>query len=399
MKKYIIMLSSIALASFLLGGCKGNMDYDISENVNKDITVFGNEISVPVGSLGPFTIESTIGGLGSIPGIGPAIADFIKEDEQGRFVFVSTGDIYKINVYELEKKLDDPSVPSTFKAGTADCYPASMLSMLSYVGLIPFNQKMIIYAGNPLWESVDFRSETSLSCYSATGAEPYSQSVEALSKFTLGSSTQNKKVAEVEIPLAITDPISSFSMRSLEMDLPANPSGKLYSTTGNLFFSINYEYDSNLAVGEKMDFKLNPGPIGGFNLPVAQFKVSECQITLELENTLPIAITASEIKMARIKEGYDPESGEKPEYVVDENIYVTPEISIPGGTPDTPGKTTLVIELKALEGTLPDIQAIEANLKFGYQSGLAPTALSTKQGIYVKSSSAVVRGGITIPQK
>ena len=47
MKKYIPLFF---LAAVLAAGCKSNMDYDISEGFDKEMTLFENEISVPLGS-------------------------------------------------------------------------------------------------------------------------------------------------------------------------------------------------------------------------------------------------------------------------------------------------------------------------------------------------------------
>lgn len=52
MKTLTLKLIYFLGAAFLLFGCSGSR-YDISDGFNKDITLFSDEISVPVGSIGP----------------------------------------------------------------------------------------------------------------------------------------------------------------------------------------------------------------------------------------------------------------------------------------------------------------------------------------------------------
>ncbi len=56
MKKIPFVLFSLGL----LVACKGKMDYDISEGINREMTLFEDEITVPIGSIGPITIGSTL---------------------------------------------------------------------------------------------------------------------------------------------------------------------------------------------------------------------------------------------------------------------------------------------------------------------------------------------------
>ena len=113
MKRYLI-LSLIAFP--LLWSCS-NMDYDISEGFSKEVTLFEEEISVPIGNIGPFTISSTLGGVSKVPGIGGLIGEYIKESEDGSLVMENSGDIFKASVYELEKQIGNVSAPQVWDAG------------------------------------------------------------------------------------------------------------------------------------------------------------------------------------------------------------------------------------------------------------------------------------------
>ena len=84
---------------------------------------------------------------------------------------------------------------------------------------------------------------------------------------------------------------------------------------------------------------------------------------------------------------------------VDENVRIVADFTIPGGTLENPAVTPLTFSIEALEGTLPDISGLRLSVNLQGQPGLKPTPLSIRQGLFVKSSSARLTGGITIPQE
>lgn len=95
----------------------GRKEYDISEGFNKDITLFQEGISVPLGSIGPLTLGSVLDMLFQIEDLGPMLAEYLIEGEDGYMKMVDSDNIFKLNVYEMEKELEDPSVPSVYDAG------------------------------------------------------------------------------------------------------------------------------------------------------------------------------------------------------------------------------------------------------------------------------------------
>ncbi|MBQ7639771.1 MAG: hypothetical protein IJS91_02120, partial [Bacteroidales bacterium] len=67
-------LLSLLLIFPMIVSCSRS-EYDISEGFNKDITLFEKEISVPLGSLAPITIGSTLNSVSTIDGIGGLVGD------------------------------------------------------------------------------------------------------------------------------------------------------------------------------------------------------------------------------------------------------------------------------------------------------------------------------------
>ena len=112
MKRFIVGSIACLLSAGLFLACS-DMRYDISEGFDKDFTLFEEEISVPIGSIGPITVESLL--LES--SIGQTLSSFITINEDGSFQLDTKGDLFAINVHRLEKEAGDVSQPFTYKAG------------------------------------------------------------------------------------------------------------------------------------------------------------------------------------------------------------------------------------------------------------------------------------------
>ena len=380
------------LAALLCIGCTGNMDYDLSKGISKEVTLFENEISVPVGSIGPLTIGSILSSLGSVQGIGTLVSSYIKQDAEGSLTLRDSSDIFRINVYELEKKAGDVSAPFTWNAGYQSTGIGGMAGALGFLGLKTANQHVTVTTSNPFYSSLSFKCKPSVSCRAADFSTSYTAPIEGLESKTLGQRCYNEQIADFRIPANINDVISSISMEDLSFDLPSNPTSLIDSRSNNLFLHFSYKYTCSVAIGET--FKLIPidGPIKGVKIPIGAYKVKDCRVSVEIQNTLPLAVTIENVQALL------PEEVRSDELMVDGNITISPEtITIAGGTLENPATTTLTLQISAEDGTLPDIEGIRAKLTVASQPGLGTVALSGSQGLYVKSASALISGGITIP--
>jgi hypothetical protein len=383
--KYRLLLFCVLAAAFT--SCSRS-EYDISEGFNKDITLFEKEISVPIGSIGPITIGSTLGGLSAIEGIGGLVAEYIKEDADGNLVLEDNGDIFRINIYELEKKLGDVSIAQTWNAGYQSGYVGGMASLLGYLGLKVSNQKLTVSALNPLYVDVHASCGATYGCMGTDGF--YTAAIEALDDVNM-SARKTIEAASVAVPDDVTSPVASISFANLAMDLPANPVSKLDNKNGNLFFAYTYSYVCGIAVGESFALPLSNISTGDINLEIGKFKLKKCEVTVEIENTIPLAVSIDNVRVLK------PRASKEEEAVVDENIAVTSGITVAGGSLEKPAVTQLTIAIEALEGTIPDISEMLMDLNFAAQPDLGAVTLSAKQGLLVKSSSAKLSGGITIP--
>lgn len=365
-------------------------EYDITENINMEMTLFEEEISVPVGSLGPLTLDDVFDKLGEMEGVGELLAQFVKIGPDGELYVEEEDNIYKINVYELEKQLEDAGKASLWNAGDLRAYPGGIASILSYLGLHPVNQTTIIMMSNPLRVEVPATSSASYTYRQAAGGDE-TVPIAELGSFTIPRRASNKEMAWLDIS-GLTTPLSSLNLENFTLELPASPTSKIASKTGNLFFSVDYYYSGGVSLGDKFSFSLDSLSSGRLDLPIGAFKLKKCEVELELESTLPLQVEIKRIRACKAGEG--DEAGP-----VDENIQIVTGFTVQGGSMEKPAVTPIKLSIEALEGTIPDISSLAIDLELRAQPGLGPVALNARQSLFVKTSSVRLVGGITIPQK
>lgn len=374
MKRFIMMGIACVLSAGLFQGCS-DMRYDTSEGFDKDITLFAEEISVPVGSIGPITVESLL----MQSSIGKMLSAFMTVKEDGSFELSTTNKLFSINVHRLEKEAGDVSNPFTYKAGDRSASVSGVVSMLGLMGLKTLEQNVTIMATNPLGSKVPFRATFGLTCGTS-----YSKST-PLDLSLAGMSTAPYAIHEFALPVEIRDVVTEVSLKSLEMDMPEHPVDKIYDDTQGDVFAFSSKHTCKLGVGET--FSLPYKHTLKDTIAIGKYQLSACDATIELENTLPLAVTINSIQVLKNVETDE----------VDDNITITPDITIAGGSPSAPGVTNLKLHVAAKTGTIPDIHGLKIDLVVKAQPGSEGVVLSGKQGLYVKSSSAKVSGGITIP--
>lgn len=158
-------------------------------------------------------------------------------------------------------------------------------------------------------------------------------------------------------------------------------------------------------MGEAFSLSLKDLSPGEFKLEIGKYRLKKCDISLDIENTLPLSANIGNVRVLKHKEpaeaskAEEEESSGEEENPVDENIVVQADFTIDGGTPAHPAVTRITLSVEALEGTIPDLEGVLLDVNLKGQAGLEPIGLTTSQGILVKSSSAKLSGGITIPQE
>ena len=382
MKRFFILICSL----LALVACS-DKDYDVSQGVSKEITLFEDEISAPVGSLGPVTIGSTLSGLSMIEGIGGLVAQYIKADDEGNLVLEDSGDIFRQNVYEIEKNMGDVSAPQTWNAGYQSGFIGGMAAALGFMGLKVNNQQLTVTATNPLFVDVHASCGATYGCMGTDGY--FSAPIEVLDNVNIEKG-KTVEVASVAIPENITSPLTAITFSNLAMDLPANPVSNLYSRTGNLFFAFTYNYKCGIATGETLNMPVNDLSTGRINLEIGKYRLKKCQVKVSIENTIPLAVSVNNIRVLKPRESKNEEA------VVNEDIVISSGITVAGGSIENPSTTDITLSIEALSGTIPDIPELMLNLNLAAQPGMGNVPLSAKQGLYIKSSSVKLTGGITL---
>ncbi len=286
------------------------------------------------------------------------VTNYIKTAPDGSLTMEDTGRIFRINVYELEKKAGDVSSPFAWKPGYATGTIGGLAGVLSMAGLKPTNQKFEISALNPLYYDVPVTSSSYYVCYNNQYEVVHKGTLDQLNSFTLPYSSSTKILLSEEVPSDVEGRVSSISMDDLTFNLPF------------------------------------PGlPIKNIKLPIERFRVSDCSVYVVVQNTLPFNVSVSNFRALTRN---NPESEEPEE---DFNISITTDVDIAGGSLENPAESTIELSINALEGTLPDIEGLMFDLLCSNQQGLGTVALSANQGLYIKSAFATLKGGITIPQE
>lgn len=362
-------------------------EYDLSDGLNKEMTLFGEEISIPIGSIGPLTLEYAMGSIGKIEGLGSIVAEYIKEDPDGTLYLEDKGDIYRNNIYEIEKEMGDVSENRTWSAGDQSGYVGGMVGMLGFINIMPCSQSLTISASNPLRVDVPASCSAAVGCSGASGST--SIPLDALNNVTLKKRT-TEEIFSLSFPDDVSSTVSSITLSNLSLEMPANPTSKIADKTGDLFLAFSYYYKCGITVGEKFSFPLTNISTGQINLPLSKYELKKCEVELELENTIPMSVTIDNVRVLK------PRESKSDEAVVDENITITSGITVAGGSPQKPATTNIKLTVEAASGVIPDIPELLLDLKLNAQPDLGIVPLSTKQGVYVKSSSAKLSGGITI---
>jgi len=386
MKAHVPLL---LLLSILLTASCANQAYDL-DKLDKEVTLFENEISVPVGDVGPFTLELAL----KSEKIGALLGSVLETESDGTILSQRSAEFYRINAYEIAAKTEDLSQPFTFPVGDEDIFPASTLTgLLTGFGFGAVDQKVSVTINNPLAQAYTLGGSSFVFCIDMRSSDTTFRKAVDLKDITVRTSySGTTKLLEADIPDNILITPYKMGVKDFSINLPADLMSQIRgaSTTD---FILTSNYTGHICAGNNLNFDLASliGSISvNFKLPISSYCLKDVQVSLDLQNTLPMEVTLSDIQLLT--------GEEKP--AADPNLEVSPgTLVIKGGSLEQPGVTPITLRIQARSGAIPDITGIQLGLKLGSASGYAATPLSIKQGISVKSASATLRGGITFSGK
>jgi len=365
------------LTMVLLCACTRS-EYDAPDGINKEMNLFGEEIYLPIGQVGPITVKDL---LSSNKSIAPLIESLMKEEPNGTFYIESQDQVFAVNAFRELMDIPDPTQPYHWDIGSQSCSIASTAALLRMFNIGFMNQRLSLYATNPITAPLTLNTDIWVRCMDNSYKETYSKEYK-MEDFSLRSSYSATSLFQLDLPVEVTDLVTSVEMNDLTLDLPANAKDQV-RPSDDAKFSFYTTFTSNLALSEK--FSLSPAiPISKLNVPLAKFKLHKCSLAFDVENTLPLDVTIKSIKLR----------DEKGNEIND--VVFSSDVKIVGGKPDAATVTPVVLEVEALTGTIPDIREVVIDLKLEYSKTAGLVPLSSAMGLSIKSASAKLFGGITL---
>ncbi len=372
------------LGLLMVAACE-NKTYDI-DNLSTEVTLLEDEISVPIGNFGPFNLEL----VNQIPLVGQVLGSVLKTEADGTILCEAQEELYKISVYEIMAKTkEDMSKPFSFPIGKKYTSPYTLGSLFQGFGFHCVDQHVTLSVTNPLNQAYTLGGDAFVTCRNTRIYEICYENYFPLKDIPVRRSSSEVELLDMNLPDSVYFTPEEMGFRDLSINLPERPADHVWSSW-NSEFVFSSSYTGHIAAGENAELPLAMFGLTSisvkFNLPIESYEFKEVEVSIELENTLPLQV---EITRLQLMTGEDA--------AVDENLVATPgDLTIKGGSLEKPGQTPITLNIKAQEGIIPDITGIQMGLAVKSAPGYADTLLSFKQGVSVKSASATLRGGVTL---
>lgn len=379
MKRFVPLLVLL----LLLCGCQ-NKAYD-TDNLVMKATLFEEGISVPVGNAGPFNLELAM----QVKTVASLLGSSLETEYDGTILCRTDIPLGKRNIYQIVSETEDQTQPTAYTIGYRSDSPSTLAGLLQSFGFWAVDQHISIVANNPLDVPYTVNGSVFVKCQDVKKWQIIYEKTEQLDGFTIPRTYGDVSLLNLHLPEDVHFTPSSVGFSDFVLNLPANLRTQLRSSN-NQDFVFNGKYTCHISAGENTEIPL--GMLGfktvsvNFGLPVGAYELKEVEASFTLENTLPLQVTLSNIRLM---------TGEKP--AIDEKLEVSPEqLVVLGGSTHEPGSTPVTLKIKSKEGAIPDITGLSMDLDIVSAPGHAKTRLSLKQGISVKSAKATLRGGITL---
>lgn len=380
--KSITLQTQLLLALSLLSAC-GHGEYDISRGVDTQVTLFTDEISLPIADIGPITPKQLLGDVD----LGETLGGMFKEDGDGYLVVEKEDFIYSNPVLLLYMGVADPTQPSDVSVDDYSGTPGESLASLAGIGLVPALQEFCLYAVNPFTEEIAVSGRSALS---SEARDDSPSEVLVSEEFTKETIPAQSDKTFCRTTVSDGKPVYGLTADQMMLHLPASflekdPLGGFGSV------SIGYRYKAYLALGSDFPEGLT-FPVNNLDLPLGQYKVKEARIRTEVSNEIPLTLVLENIDVL-VKEA-DDEGNEM--NVVCEDVSITPGLTVLSGASGSPAVTPLEIVIKAKEGTIPDIAGLQFSFSVKAPAGVSDKRLNMNQSVYFNNVRATVYGGITL---
>ena len=351
------------------------MDYDISKGIDNEYTLFSDEISVPVGDVGPVSLGILLDGTG----FSETIKEYVKEDEDGFLVVEKEDQFYQNIVMLLTMMLPDPSMPVDVPADNSSKSIETMASGLTGIGVSLSQQSFSLYATNPLTEPISVSGKLTLKSEAKDEIPAVVIATEEFSQVPVSAGADKGTLLQVD--RSDEKPFYGCELENLTLHLPGSLTAKdPYGGFGVI--SLGYQYKSYLSLGDEFSLPFSY-TIDDMDLQLGQYKVKEATICTEVSNEVPLTLTLDSVEVLVGDEVY-------------EDVSITPGLKIASGSKGHPTVSPLEIVVRATAGTIPDISGLNLNFTIGPPTGEGDTRLGLNQNVNFNNLRATVSGGITV---
>lgn len=367
--KYLRLFLFIPLV--LVASCK-HLEYDISEGLDKEMTLFTDEVSFPIADIGPLSPKNLLGNVD----LGSTLGGLFKEDEEGYLVVEKEETICSKPVLLLVGA--DPAQPQDVVVDDFTGYPGATASSLGLFGILPALQTFSLYAMNPLTVGMSVSGKATLSPLSSEAFDNVPVPAQSGDYEFYHKALDGQSIIEYCL------------LENMVLHLPASllendPTGGWSAIT------LGYRYKAYLSLGSDFPMQI-PIPVNDLNLPLGQYQVKDVLLSTEVVSEIPVTLVVESVEV--MVKGTDEEGNE--ETVVCDDVSITPGLTIASGSRDVPAVSPLEIHIKTGEGTIPDIAGLQLKLSVKAPSGEGDKRLNMNQTICFNKLRATVSGGITI---
>ena len=372
------------MAAVLLAAC-ADMNYDVTEGIDTEVTLFSEQVSLPVGDIGPFTVGIML----EKAGLRDMITQLLKENEDGHLVWEEEYEFYESWDMLIPALLPDPSQPTDFPVeNTSDSFDAGA-GFLSELGLAMPKQRVTLFADNPLTEGISVSGKVKIFSSEEDDETPAEEIVsQEFSHKKVSADTRHEDFLVIERDNGKI--FGGYELEDLLLHLPGNIQEK-DALGGFGFFRLGYKYTAYMGLGEEFTVSM-PIDISDLNLPIGQYRVKEARIRTDVSNEIPMTLIIDKVEILVAVTDEEGKTTIEPM----ESISVTPDITIASGSTGAPTVTPLEVEIKAEEGTIPDISGLRINFTINAPTGDGDKRLGLNQNVYFNNLRATVSGGITI---
>ena len=362
-------LTTVFCVLGLLTGCIQDKDYDIYNGVNPEMRLFEDQVSLPVGSTAIISLEDIqekVKEFGEKYGLG---RELFSPDEEGDLVFTQEENLIEANPYLIIFDMEDPYAPSSWSTygGAVPLTPA-VAAMFNF-SVIDQNYELQIF--NPLKDEVIVDGTASLVVYDKNYSPAFSEKYPFVDMSIPRGETKTVWTYSVsnDIPTGLTN----YGVDDITFTFPYGLINSIPSSDDDIVVKMIHR--SKLSVPS--DFRMQLDFDIDAKVPVGQYGLKKMQLKLDLENSLPLSVPEAKL-------------------TIDDNILISGNLHIDGGTVANPAVSSLILDIEAAEGTIPDLKNMKLSLVCSGTEGLAKVPMNIHQGIRVKKAAAILKGGIAL---